>query len=40
MAVVAEEGELYFNIHTKSQTFYGDIRGQLYPVAAPTPAQP
>lgn len=33
MAVVAEQGELYFNIHTKGQTFYGDIRGQLRPVA-------
>lgn len=32
MAVVANEGELYFNVHTKSQTFYGDIRGQLYPI--------
>ncbi len=33
MAAVAAEGELYFNIHTKQQTFYGDIRGQLQPVA-------
>lgn len=32
MATVAAEGELYFNIHTKQQTFYGDIRGQLHPV--------
>ena len=32
MATVAAEGELYFNIHTKQQTFYGDIRGQLQPV--------
>lgn len=32
MADVAAEGELYFNIHTKQQTFYGDIRGQLQPV--------
>lgn len=31
MAVIAEEGELYFNIHTRSQTFYGDVRGQLLP---------
>lgn len=26
---IAEQGELYFNMHTKGQTFYGDIRGQL-----------
>ncbi|MEN0067453.1 MAG: CHRD domain-containing protein [Myxococcota bacterium] len=32
MAVVAGEGQLYYNIHTASQTFYGDIRGQLHPV--------
>lgn len=32
MATIAEQGEIYFNIHTKQQTFYGDIRGQLYPV--------
>lgn len=32
MAHIASEGELYFNIHTAAQTFFGDIRGQLYPV--------
>ncbi len=32
MATVAAEGELYFNIHTRQQTFYGDVRGQLQPV--------
>ncbi len=32
MATVAAEGDLYFNIHTRQQTFYGDIRGQLQPV--------
>lgn len=26
---IAEQGELYFNLHTKGQTFFGDIRGQL-----------
>lgn len=31
MAAVAREGDLYFNVHTAGQTFYGDIRGQLYP---------
>ncbi|MEM9463918.1 MAG: CHRD domain-containing protein [Actinomycetota bacterium] len=32
MAHIAAEGELYFNIHTTSQNFFGDIRGQLQPV--------
>ena len=26
---IAEEGDLYFNLHTTGQTFFGDIRGQL-----------
>ncbi len=30
MATIAEEGELYFNLHTVGQTYFGDIRGQLY----------
>lgn len=34
MAHIAAEGELYFNIHTVQQTFYGDIRGQLQPMPA------
>jgi hypothetical protein len=29
MAAIAREGELYFNLHTTSQTYFGDIRGQL-----------
>ena len=33
MAHIAMEGELYFNLHTAAQTFFGDIRGQLHPVA-------
>lgn len=33
MAYIAAEGDLYFNIHTAQQTFYGDIRGQLQPVS-------
>jgi len=33
MEYIARKGELYFNLHTKGQTFYGDIRGQLIPVA-------
>ena len=32
MANIAFERELYFNLHTTSQTFFGDIRGQLHPV--------
>lgn len=27
---IAQQGELYFNLHTTGQTFYGDIRGQLH----------
>jgi hypothetical protein len=26
---IAAQGELYFNLHTKGQTYFGDIRGQL-----------
>ena len=33
MATIAFERELYFNLHTKGQTFFGDIRGQLHPVS-------
>ncbi|MEM9926928.1 MAG: CHRD domain-containing protein, partial [Cyanobacteria bacterium P01_D01_bin.50] len=32
MKYIAQKGELYFNLHTKAQTFYGDIRGKLHPV--------
>jgi len=32
MELIARQGELYFNLHTAGQTFFGDIRGQLYPV--------
>ncbi len=35
MATIAEEGELYFNLHTTGQTYFGDIRGQWYPAATP-----
>lgn len=31
MALLAEAGQLYFNIHTTGQTFFGDLRGQLWP---------
>jgi hypothetical protein len=29
MAALAREGDLYFNLHTTSQNYYGDVRGQL-----------
>lgn len=32
MEAIAREGELYFNLHTAGQTFFGDIRGQLHQV--------
>lgn len=35
MQHIAEQSELYFNLHTKGQTFYGDIRGKLQPVKNP-----
>jgi hypothetical protein len=34
METIARLGELYFNLHTKGQVFFGDIRGQLIPVVA------
>jgi hypothetical protein len=32
MEYIAQQGELYFNLHTKGQTFYGEMRGQLHQV--------
>lgn len=32
METIARQGELYFNLHTKGQTFFGDIRGKLQEV--------
>lgn len=32
MELIARQGELYFNLHTTGQTYFGDIRGQLYPI--------
>lgn len=34
MELIARQGELYFNLHTKGQTFFGDIRGQFFAVEA------
>lgn len=31
MAQLARDGELYFNLHTTGQTYFGDIRGQIHP---------
>lgn len=36
MADIAAERELYFNLHTTGQTYFGDIRGQIYPEAKAT----
>lgn len=32
METIAREGELYFNLHTAGQVFFGDIRGKLQQV--------
>jgi len=32
MASLANQHQLYFNLHTTGQTYYGDVRGQLWPV--------
>ncbi len=29
LQLIAEEGEIYFNLHTAGQTYFGDIRGQV-----------
>ncbi len=31
MEHLARKGVLYFNLHTRSHTFYGEMRGQIYP---------
>jgi hypothetical protein len=35
MRYVADQGDLYFNLHTTAQTYFGDIRGRLFPVEEP-----
>lgn len=32
MEALARKGVLYFNVHTKGHEFYGEMRGQIYPV--------
>lgn len=34
LAQLARQGELYFNLHTTGQTYFGDMRGQLQPAEA------
>lgn len=34
MELIARHSELYFNLHTKGQVYFGDIRGQLHPVSS------
>jgi hypothetical protein len=29
---LARKGVLYFNLHTKAHTYYGEMRGQIYAV--------
>lgn len=36
MQIIAQQGEIYFNLHTAGQVYFGDIRGQFYPVMTPT----
>lgn len=40
MEHIARRSELYFNLHTKGQTYFGDMRGKLQPVpdTQPPPA--
>ena len=33
---LARKGVLYFNLHTKANTFYGEVRGQIYPATPDT----
>jgi hypothetical protein len=33
MLTLALAGEVYFNLHTTGQSYYGDLRGQIYPPA-------
>jgi len=32
LEALARKGALYFNVHTKGHEFYGELRGQIYPV--------
>ena len=32
MEFIAQQGELYFNLHTSGHVYFGDIRGQIYAI--------
>lgn len=34
LAMYARNNEIYFNLHTNGQTFFGDIRGEFFPVGS------
>lgn len=34
LEALAKKGALYFNLHTKGHEFYGELRGQIYPVVS------
>ncbi|HEX8697037.1 MAG TPA: CHRD domain-containing protein [Longimicrobium sp.] len=36
LARLARDGELYFNLHTTGQTYFGDLRGQIHRAETPT----
>jgi hypothetical protein len=33
MEYIARKGDLYFNLHTTGQTYFGDIRGRIVAVS-------
>ncbi|MDX1906540.1 MAG: CHRD domain-containing protein [Bacteroidia bacterium] len=39
MEYIAQKGELYFNLHTEGQTYFGDIRGRVQPATSESAAQ-
>jgi hypothetical protein len=36
LQLIANQGEIYFNLHTTSQTYFGDMRGQFYLLSEPS----
>lgn len=40
MEYIARKGELYFNLHTTGQTYFGDIRGRIVPVSDASDSTP
>jgi len=39
MEYIASQGDLYFNLHTEGQTYFGDVRGRILPASAETSAE-